>query len=631
MTPERLSRIRAIYEAAIEMAPAARKSFVNRECGTDQDLQNEVVRLLTVRDNLPQWLADPALGPVGPVLEEIANAARSMEGRELRGYRVIREIGHGGMGSVYLAERADGAYVKQVAIKFVSAEKDNSKQILERFRMERQILASLDHPNIARLVDAGSTEEGTPYFVMEFVDGQPIHQWCDGQKLNIAQRLALFRTVCSAVQYAHQRLVVHRDLKPGNILVTADGTVKLLDFGIAKLLDAAGAEVSGATLTMVPLMTPEYASPEQAKGEAITTLTDVYSLGVVLYELLTGHRPYKVRSAAAHEIVRVISEEQPTLPSDVVATTDSGGGRQSITPETVSRVREGDLNKLRKSLRGDLDSIVLMTLRKEPARRYSSVEALGEDLRQHLEHRPVAAKPDDPWYRTGRFIRRNAAATVAVGSVAVLFLSALAAFVWQVHITLDTRQGALSFVPFWVGRAGFAVAGCCAAAFFLQAGRMRVAGALVGGVVWAMGYMVNFWLELKLGWVRSLRPADPDPLGIPSVPAFLVCTLFGTLLMLVAIPLGRRFGGKGLSLLVLLFASAQACRVFLLVAVQAESDKFSRTISPLALVGGATVPFLSAVAIYMAAMSIGLWIAQRIARRSDHPARAAHGPENGTH
>ena len=238
MTPERLSRIRTIYETAIDITPtAARQSFVDRECATDQDLRSEVDRLLMVRDNLPAWLADPALGPVGPVLEAMANAARSMEGRELRGYKVIRKIGEGGMGSVYLAERADGTYVKQVAIKFLSNER-NSDQIPERFRLERQILASLDHPNIARLIDAGNTEEGTPYFVMEFVDGQPIHQWCDEHKLNIMQRLELFRTVCSAVQYAHQRLVVHRDLKPGNILVTADGTVKLLDFGIAKLLDA---------------------------------------------------------------------------------------------------------------------------------------------------------------------------------------------------------------------------------------------------------------------------------------------------------------------------------------------------------------------------------------------------------
>ncbi len=613
MTPERLSRIRRIYETAIEMTPKAREELIHRECATDADLRQEVERLITVRENLPQWLADPALGPVGPVLEEIANAARSMEGRELRGYKVIRQIGGGGMGSVYLAERADGAYVKQVAIKFVSAENNNSSQILERFRLERQILASLDHPNIARLIDAGNTEEGTPYFVMEFVDGQPIHQWCDRHKLNIVQRLELFRTVCAAVQYAHQRLVVHRDLKPGNILVTADGTVKLLDFGIAKLLDAAPTEESAPTLTMLPLMTPEYASPEQAKGEAITTLTDVYSLGVVLYELLTGHRPYNVRSAAAHEIVRVISEEEPTSPSDVVSTTDSGGGRQTITPEAVSRVREGDLNKLRKSLRGDLDAIVLTTLRKEPARRYSSVEALGADLRRHLEHRPVAAKPDDPWYRASRFIRRNAAGTMAVALVVILLLCSLAAFVWQVYITLNTRHGALSFAPVWVLFVGFAFAGCCAAVYFLRPSRMRVAGALAGGVVWAIGYIVQFWLELRLGWVRSLLPPDPDPLRIVSVPAFIVGTLAGTVVMLIAMALRRRFGPRGQLLFVVLLAFAQAGR---------DRVWFGR-ILPLMAVNWHTVPFLSTVAIYIAALSIGLLIAQQIGKRRDRGAESS--------
>jgi serine/threonine-protein kinase len=238
MTPEQLRRIRAVYERALEIDPAARIVFLERECQAEEDLRKEVERLLSARERLPEWLAGPLLGPAGPVLDAMANAAPGMEGRQLRGYELIREIGRGGMGSVYLAERADGTYRKQVAIKIVRAEKNNH-EILERFRREREILASLDHPNIARLIDGGSTEEGLPYFVMEFVDGQPIHRWCDERKLNVGQRLELFRSVCAAVQYAHQHLVVHRDLKPGNILVTADGTVKLLDFGIAKILDAA--------------------------------------------------------------------------------------------------------------------------------------------------------------------------------------------------------------------------------------------------------------------------------------------------------------------------------------------------------------------------------------------------------
>ena len=410
MTPERLRRIRTVYEAALEMDPAAREAFLERECQADGDLRKEVERLLGAREHLPEWLAGPLLGPAGPVLDAMAKAAPGMEGRQLRGYELIREIGRGGMGTVYLAERADGTYRKQVAIKIVHDEKKNS-EILERFRQEREILASLDHPNIAKLLDGGSTEEGLPYFVMELVDGQPIHRWCDERKLNVGQRLELFRNVCAAVQYAHQHLVVHRDLKPGNILVTADGTVKLLDFGIAKLVDTAPTGELPATITMMRLMTPEYASPEQVKGEAITTLTDVYSLGVVLYELLTGHRPYHLLSAAMHEIARMISEEEPTRPSDMVSITEEGEegerGKQPITPKAVSEVREGDPNRLRKRLQGDLDSILLTTLRKEPARRYSSVEAFSDDLRRHLDNLPVRAREDSLSYRANRFARRH--------------------------------------------------------------------------------------------------------------------------------------------------------------------------------------------------------------------------------
>ena len=248
-----------------------------------------------------------------------------------------------------------------------------------------------------------------------------------------------------------------------------------------------------------------------------------------------------------------------------------------------------------------------MTLRKEPAHRYSSVEALEEDLRRHLERRPVAAKPDHPWYRASRFIRRNAAGTVAVGSVAILFLCGMAAFVWQVYITLDTRQGAPSFAPFWLLSAGLALAGCCATVYFLQPSRMRVAGALTGGAVWAMGYTVNFSLGLKLGWVRSLLPPDPDPLRILSVPAFLDCTLAGSVVMLIAMALGRRFGRRGQLLFVVLLAFAQPAR---------DRFWFGR-ILPLMSISWETEPFLCTVAIYMAALSIGLLIAQRIGKEAD--------------
>jgi eukaryotic-like serine/threonine-protein kinase len=342
--------------------------------------------------------------------------------RRIGAYRVVRELGHGGMGTVYLAARADDQYQKQVAIKTIRGL--DSEEILRHFRRERQILAALDHPNIARLLDGGSTEDGLPYFVMERVEGEPIDLFCDERRLSVHERLRLFQGVCAAVQYAHQNLVVHRDLKPKNILVDAHGVPKLLDFGIAKLLNA---EISGGAATGTALaMTPEYASPEQMRGQSITTATDVYSLGVVLYELLTGHRPYGREARNSLELARAVCEEEPERPSTSVGRTERrtlpSGSVQSTTPESASRTREGTPEKLRRRLRGDLDNIVLMALRKEPQRRYRSVEALSEDIRRFLEGRPVTAHKATVWYRTSKFVKRNA---VGVGAAAALFLLAV--------------------------------------------------------------------------------------------------------------------------------------------------------------------------------------------------------------
>ena len=557
MTPERLRRIRAVYEAALETDTAAREAFLERECQADEDLRKEVERLLCAREHLPEWLAGPLLGPAGPVFDAMAKAAPGMEGRQLRGYELIREIGRGGMGSVYLAERSDGTYRKQVAIKIVHAEKNNS-EILERFRREREILASLDHPNIARLLDGGSTEEGLPYFVMELVDGQPIHRWCDERKLNVGQRLELFRSVCAAVQYAHQRLVVHRDLKPGNILVTADGTVKLLDFGIAKLLDTANKGDLPATITMIRVMTPEYASPEQVKGEAITTLTDVYSLGVVLYELLTGHRPYHLLSAAMHEIARVISEEEPTRPSDIVSTTEEGEdgerGEQPITPEAVSEVREGDPNRLRKRLQGDLDSILLTTLRKEPARRYSSVEAFSGDLRRHLDNLPVSAREDSLWYRSNRFARRHPGGVTAGFIVALLLAAGLGTATWGARVALQAAQGSLPGRT--ITAPVIALFLCCTLAvsvgsvYLTRALPLRVAGALAGGVPVAAAMMIKFTLGYSIGWWRSRFAESPDPMSLFSPVFFLAIALAGAAYLLLCWRVSRRFGWVGLTVLI---------------------------------------------------------------------------------
>jgi serine/threonine protein kinase/tetratricopeptide (TPR) repeat protein len=339
--------------------------------------------------------------------------------RRIGPYRVLRELGHGGMGTVYLAARADDQYQKRVAIKVVRGL--DSAEVIRHFRRERQILAGLDHPNIARLLDGGTTDDGLPYFVMEHVEGEPIDRFCDERRLTVHERLGLFRGVCEAVQHAHRNLVVHRDLKPGNIFVTRDGVPKLMDFGIAKLLNP---DVVGDAPTATGLaMTPEYASPEQARGGTITTATDVYSLGVVLYELLTGHRPYRLRTREPLEVLKAVCEEEPERPSTAVGRTEErtlvDGTTQAMTAETVSRTREGTPDRLRRRLRGDLDNIVLMALRKEPPRRYGSVEALSEDIRRYLEGRPVTAHKATAWYRASKFVRRNAVG-VAAGTALLL-------------------------------------------------------------------------------------------------------------------------------------------------------------------------------------------------------------------
>jgi serine/threonine-protein kinase len=349
--------------------------------------------------------------------------------RRIGAYRVLRELGHGGMGTVFLAARADDQYQKRVAIKVIRGL--DSAEVVRHFRRERQILAGLDQPNIARLFDGGTTDDGLPYFVMEYVEGEPIDRFCDEHKLSVHERLTLFQGVCAAVQYAHRNLVVHRDIKPHNILVTPEGAPKLMDFGIAKLLNP---EVAGELPTATDLaMTPEYASPEQARGGPITTAADVYSLGVVLYELLTGHRPYKLRTHNALEVLKAVCEEEPERPSTAVGRTEErtlpDGTTQERTAASVSRNREGTPERLKRRLRGDLDNIILVALRKEPQRRYGSVEALSEDIQRYLEGRPVTARKATTSYRASKFVRRNrTAVTVAAVLTAVIVVSVVGGF-----------------------------------------------------------------------------------------------------------------------------------------------------------------------------------------------------------
>ncbi|MCU1265898.1 MAG: ppkA [Acidobacteria bacterium] len=360
MTPERWQRINEMFHAALVLDGQERSAFLVAHSAGDDVLRAKVAALLASHDQAEGFIQGSVFGDAAQLLVE--DEAQAMIGQHIGLYKITREIGRGGMGTVYLATRDDDQYEKQVAIKVVRRGMDTDL-VLARFRNERQILAGFDHPNIARLFDGGSTETGLPYFIMEYIEGQAIDEFCDTERLSTSARLELFRTVCSAVQYAHQNLVIHRDIKPSNILVTAAGVPKLLDFGIAKLLHAEASRGAATTAMVQRLMTPEYASPEQVRGEHVTTVSDVYSLGVLLYELLSGHSPYHFKTLLDQDIVQVISDSEPEKPSTVINRIEevTTGGRKGkkLTPESVSKTRDGRPEKLRRKLAGDLDNIVL--------------------------------------------------------------------------------------------------------------------------------------------------------------------------------------------------------------------------------------------------------------------------------
>jgi eukaryotic-like serine/threonine-protein kinase len=419
MTAEQWQQVKEILARALELPPPQRESYVDAACASDPVFLHEVRRLLEAERQAGTGFLNL---PTGSVTLEIDDTTHDkMSGTRVGAYQVAEQIGAGGMGEVYRAFRADDQYSKQVALKVVRSGQV-SQFVLERFKNERQVLASLDHPNIARLLDGGTTDDGTPYFAMELIEGQSLYEYCDEHKLQILDRLRLFQQVCSAVQFAHQHLIVHRDIKPGNILVTDDGTPKLLDFGVSKILDADGSLNSAdPTLTAFRALTPAYASPEQIKGEPITTATDVYSLGVVLYELLTGRTPYPISSSTPHEISHAVCEVEPEKPSAAV--------RKALPREgTLPRPADcADVSsaRLSKQLRGDLDSIVLKALRKEPGRRYTSVEQFAGDIRRHLEHLPVAARKGTARYRTAKFVLRHRTGLAATAIVIVALLSGM--------------------------------------------------------------------------------------------------------------------------------------------------------------------------------------------------------------
>lgn len=396
MTPsERWQIVSELFNDALDLSQDKRRGFLERSCD-DVGILREVMELLADEDDQDGDgpLARPYFSlPKGPVTEG------SVTGDRLGSYRLLYPLGHGGMGTVYLAERADGEFEQQVAVKLLHPGVC-SEEVLLRFRSERQILAKLRHSNLAQLLDGGTTDDGLPYFVMEYVDGRPIDEHCNAYTLSVHQRLALFRSVCEAVSFAHRNLVVHRDLKPGNILVSPKGQVKLLDFGIAKLLE--GNQLPATREGMAP-MTPPYASPEQTRGETVNTATDVYSLGIVLYELLTGRRPHEAKSP--ERLAQAICEESPRRPSTV---------------ELGDRLRTAEPKRLRQRLKGDLDNIVLAAIRKEPDRRFSSVEQFSEDIRRYLAGLPVRSRPDTLAYRAGKFIRRHPWGVASAVLVALL-------------------------------------------------------------------------------------------------------------------------------------------------------------------------------------------------------------------
>jgi serine/threonine-protein kinase len=415
MSVPRWQKVEEVFHEAAELPADRRAAFLDRACAGDAALREEVEALLRSFDDAEGFLETPVITQGADLLSSACEP--SLAGEILGPYRVIREIGRGGMGTVYLAERADDQFHKTVAIKLIGPGMTDPGAV-ERFQRERQILANLEHSNITRLLDGGMTSQGQPFIVMDYVEGMPIDLYCDSNRLSTEQRLALFLEVCSAVQYAHQNLVVHRDIKHGNVLVTPEGVPKLVDFGIAKLLEADPSMTRAAQLGSTGLMTPDYASPEQVRGEPITTATDVYSLGVLLYRLLTGRHPYRLTDSNPAELVAVICEQEPERPSRV----------------------EGYPERLRRRLAGDLDNVIMMALRKEPGRRYTSVEQFAADIRRHLDGQPVLARSSTLGYRARKFLRRHRLGVAAVALVALTLVAGIVATAMQAHIASRERD-----------------------------------------------------------------------------------------------------------------------------------------------------------------------------------------------
>ncbi len=438
MTPERWEKIKDVLGTALELPDDDRPMYLDQQCGSDASLRDEIEILLRGERNVePQFLGETSLAEVAAAL--IPTEDNPWIGRRVGAYKIVEQIGSGGMGEVYRAFRADDQYRKEVALKVIRAGHDCGS-VITRFKNERQILASLEHPNIARMLDGGTTEEGVPYFAMELIEGRPITDYCDEKRLSIADRLRLFMQVCGAVQYAHQHLIIHRDIKPGNILVTAEGAPKLLDFGIAKIVDISGERnFTDSTVTAFRVLTPRYSSPEQIHGDPMTTASDVYSLGIVLYELLTGQSPYRLATGSSQEMIQAVCNTEPQKPSAAVFRVDPS---HETGREERSGLRDSSPERLSRRLNGDLDNIVLMALEKDPSRRYRSVEQLQEDIRRHLENIPVAARNGTAWYRASKFVTRHKAGVAFTGAFALALVTGMAITLHEARVASRERARA---------------------------------------------------------------------------------------------------------------------------------------------------------------------------------------------
>jgi serine/threonine protein kinase len=428
MAETHAARLAELVKSSLERDPQEWPSFLDEMCGSDADLRAEVESLLRFQQPARGFMQQSAIHHAA----EILAPDRELRPSETIGdYEILSLIGSGGMGHVYLAQNRK--LLRKVALKIVRRGMDTDN-LARRFQREEQILAGLNHANIARLYHAAVTADGVPYFAMEYVDGPRFDHYCSENRLSLSDRLALFRKLCAAVAYAHQHLVIHRDIKPSNIRVTAEGEPKLLDFGIAKLLHPATVPTDELTMIYPTAMTPEYASPEQLRGEAIATTSDVYSLGVVLYKLLTGQSPYRTKTTRPEELARAITEQEPTSPSVVLLRSDSS--RHSVVHDD-SRL-----------LRGDLDNIVLRAMRKEPHRRYQSAAEFSEDIRRHLVGLPVIARKDTWSYRSAKFVGRNRIAVGAGALVLIALVGGVIATAWEGQATRREKARAESINSF---------------------------------------------------------------------------------------------------------------------------------------------------------------------------------------